>query len=242
MKKIFTFLLIFILQFSFAQDWSHIKYNFIKAVPGENYGDALKEKWSKLHKQRIEDGHIVGWDVWAVVDAPQLPFTHVITTLYNGTIDSMYAGLNFKKVFPDMTDEDLEVFYSNNRKKREIVSTGVVIGLDFAGSPELSDFAVMNFMKVKTGSEKSYEDMEKNVFKKNVARDSRVSWALQRRVDRYGTDLYWNYMTIDWYEKYSDILNGLSGPAQNLSKSYKTMLSLRDLRESVVLWKVLMIR
>ena len=141
-----------------------------------------------------------------------------------------------------MTDEDLEVFYSNNRKKREIVSSGVVIGLDFAGSPELSDFAVMNFMKVKTGSEKSYEDMEKNVFKKNVARDSRVSWALQRRVDRYGTDLYWNYMTIDWYEKYSDILNGLSGPAQNLSKSYKTMLSLRDLRESVVLWKVLMIR
>ena len=49
-------------------------------------------------------------------------------------------------------------------------------------------------------------------------------------------------MTIDWYEKYSDILNGLSGPAQSINKSYKTMLSLRDLRESVVIWKVLMIR
>ena len=141
-----------------------------------------------------------------------------------------------------MTDDDLEVFYSNNRKKRKIVSTGVVIGVDFTGSPELSDFAVMNFMKVKTGSEKSYEDMEKNVFKKNVSTDSRISWALQRRVDRTGTDLYWNYMTVDWYSKYSDILNVLSGPAQNLTKSYKTMLSLRDLRESVVLWKVLKIR
>ena len=97
-------------------------------------------------------------------------------------------------------------------------------------------------MKVKTGSEKSYEDMEKNVFKKNVSTDSRISWALQRRVDRTGTDLYWNYMTVDWYSKYTDILNVLSGPAQNLTKSYKTMLSLRDLRESVVLWKVLKIR
>ena len=37
MKKLYTFLLIFILQFSFAQDWTHIKYNFIKAIPGENY-------------------------------------------------------------------------------------------------------------------------------------------------------------------------------------------------------------
>ena len=60
MKKLYTFLLIFILQFSFAQDWTHIKYTFLKALPGENYADALKEKWSKLHKQRIEEGHIVG--------------------------------------------------------------------------------------------------------------------------------------------------------------------------------------
>ena len=77
----------------------------------------------------------------------------------------------------------------------------------------------MNFMKAKTGSEKSYEDMEKCIQK--CCKRFKSFMGFTKRVDRYGTDLYWNYMTIDWYEKYSDILNGLSGPAQNLSNLIK---------------------
>jgi hypothetical protein len=65
---------------------------------------------------------------------------------------------------------------------------------------------------------------------------------LAKRVDRYGKDLYWNYMTVDWYSKYSDYIKMMvSAPTWDANKDFAKLMDIRDLRESVVIKKVMML-
>ena len=69
------------------------------------------------------------------------------------------------------------------------------------------EFMVMNFMKVKEGKFKTFEDMEIDLTIANMSNEKfKTGWTLQKRIDKYGTDLHWNYLTIDWYAKYSDYI------------------------------------
>ena len=47
-----------------ANGASYIQVDYIKTVPGKNYGQILNEKWAKLAEKRIKEGTIVGWDAW----------------------------------------------------------------------------------------------------------------------------------------------------------------------------------
>jgi hypothetical protein len=42
---------------------AYLKLTFIKAKEGSNYRENLTQKFARLHKQRIEDGIINGWDL-----------------------------------------------------------------------------------------------------------------------------------------------------------------------------------
>ena len=68
MKKFSIFLISVLLTsfFSQAQDWKYASISWIRTTPGENYNTLLKDKWAKLAQKRIDDGTIVGWDVWGV--------------------------------------------------------------------------------------------------------------------------------------------------------------------------------
>ena len=41
-------------------------------------------------------------------------------------MDSLYSGVNMQKVFPDMTDGDLENFYEENIKSRDIIGDYII--------------------------------------------------------------------------------------------------------------------
>ena len=64
MKKIITLLAFLICYTGFSQDPNFLQITYVKPTPGENYAQIINENWSKLHQKRIDDGIIVGWDVW----------------------------------------------------------------------------------------------------------------------------------------------------------------------------------
>ena len=102
---------------------------------------------------------------------------------------------------------------------------------------------VMNFMKVKEGRFKTFEDMEIDLTMAAIQNEKfRSGWTLQKRIDKYGTDLYWNYLTIDWYAKYSDYIKASSIPTIDADKDYQSMMAIRDLRDRTVLRKIMSVR
>ena len=67
----FTLIMFFSLGFITAQEEdgvsngaTFLQVDYIKTVPGKNYGQILSEKWAKLAEKRIKEGTIVGWDAW----------------------------------------------------------------------------------------------------------------------------------------------------------------------------------
>ena len=106
-----------------------------------------------------------------------------------------------------------------------------------------SDVGVVNWMKVKEGKFKTYENMEKALYSNGLNKnDLRVGWSLAKRIDKYGVDLYWNYFTVDWFSNYNDFVKTAANtPAWDADKNYQNMMKVRDLRESVVIRKVIML-
>ncbi len=225
---------------------SYLRLTFIKAKEGSNYRENLTQKFARLHQQRIEDGIINGWDLWQVVNSRQTPFSHIIVTLTDiSKMDSLYSGVNMQKVFPDMTNSDIETFYKNNITSRNIIGDYIITNVkNISKNNSIPDeFMVINFMKVKEGKFKTFEDMEIDLTTEAMTNEKfRTGWTLQKRIDKYGTDLYWNYLTIDWYSKYSDYIKASSIPTIDADKNYQSMMSIRDLRDRAVLRKVMSVR
>ena len=90
---------------------------------------------------------------------------------------------------------------------------------------------------------KNIREKDMNVFQKETDyRTNFVIDALQKRIDKYGTDLHWNYLTVDWYAKYSDYIKASSMPAVDADKNYQSMMGIRDLRDRAVLRKIMSVR
>jgi hypothetical protein len=150
-----------------------------------------------------------------------------------------------QKVFPDMTDGDLENFYEENIKSRDIIGDYIITTIkSISNTNSIPDeFMVVNFMKVKEGKFKTFENMEIDLSTSTMPDEKfRTGWTLQKRIDKYGTDLYWNYLTVDWYAKYSDYIKASSMPAVDADKNYQSMMDIRDLRDRAVLRKVMSVR
>ena len=237
-----------------AQEKIVFKQTFVKAKPGSNYGENLRTKFAKFAQMRIDNGMQSGWHLWAVVGNPQAPFTHLIVEPM--TMSEMRKweetswkerGEMRKEAMPGMTDNDWDEFLEQVRDKREIVAQTISTAVQAISRDENvkspDDYGVINFMKVVEGKGKTYENMEKNYWASGIPKNSKqTGWALGKRLDKYGTETYWNYWTVDWFSSYADIIERrLNLPSVDADKAYSQMLKIRDLKESVIVTKVMML-
>jgi len=253
MKKINLFLLLLAFSLNInAQDNVILKTTFIKVKPGNNYSEDLRTKFSKMAQKRIDAGYQNGWHLWQVVGNPQSPFSHMIVEpMLISQMEkerSMEGWLKMRsEVFPEMTDSDWTLFMEGVRDKRDIVAEAIftpVIDIQRDKNVSLPDeIGVINWMKVKEGKFKTYENLEKAIYADGLDKNGLVTgWSLNKRVDKVGTNVYWNYFTVDWYSSYSDVIKRrASSPSWDANKSYQNMLDIRDLLESVIVRKVMML-
>ena len=254
MKKIY--LLLVLVAFSFhvdAQEKAVLKHTFIKVEPGNNYTEDLKTKFSVMAQKRIDAGYQSGWDLWEVVGSPQAPFTHMIVELVlMSQMEKEITPEWWKEmrsgVLPGMTDSDWRTFMSSVREKREIIGEAMSIQVadvkrdDNVTIPD--EVVVVNWMKVKDGKFKTYEQMEKALYANGMNKKGlRTGWSLAKRIDKVGTDLYWNYFTVDWFSSYNDVIKtSVNTPSWDGDKNYQKIINTRDLRESVIIRKVISLK
>ena len=121
-------------------------------------------------------------------------------------IDSIGAGAGILKAFPEMTEEEVAEFNKKNREARKIVNSTIYKVVDnYFKQDSVPNIAVVNYMKVTPGDEFEYEKMEKE-YKANVESSPKAGWAVHKRVDRVGTNLSNNYITVDFYNKMSEMM------------------------------------
>jgi hypothetical protein len=253
MKKIILlFLFTFTLTLS-AQDKVVLRQTFIKVKEGTNYAEDLNTKFAKMAQKRIDAGYQLGWHLWEVVGNPQADFTHIIVEPM--TISQMEKERSREgwlkmreEAIPSMTDSDWTTFMEDVRNKRDILAEAMfvtVAEIKKEESVNLPDnIGVVNWMKVKEGKFKTYENLEKAMYSNGLDKNGlRSGWSLAKRIDKYGTDLYWNYFTVDWFSSYTDYVKAAANiAAWDADKNYENMMKVRDLRESVIIRKVIMLQ
>ena len=212
--KNFLYTLIILFTFNITQSQeenvgngaTYIAVDYIKTVPGKNYGEILNSKWKKLAEKRIKDGTIVGWDAWWNMNSTDESNHDIMLVTLLRDIDSLNAGQGILQVFPEMTEDEVTAFRKKNRESRKIVNSTIFrVVDDYFKQDSVPNIAVINYMKVAPGDEFDYETMEKE-YKSNVEDSPKAGWAVHKRVDRVGSNLGYNYVTVDFYNKMSEIM------------------------------------
>jgi len=153
----------------------------------DTISDALTDYFPDAQNY-IDDGRILGWHVWKVINGAQSPFTHLAVTVYDMDImDEDYVGKKWTEEFTDMTQSELMDWARKNRENRKIVFETQIVNVAEVlqkGVTDYPDIAVMNLMKVKHGKYKAYEDMEKATTKTIAKGSPRKGWSLGKRIDK----------------------------------------------------------
>ena len=244
MKKFSIFLISVLLTsfFSQAQDWKYASISWIRTTPGENYNTLLKDKWAKLAQKRIDDGTIVGWDVWGVGHTtPESPYNLIIVTLVND-IDSLGKNVGIRKIDPEISDMDLEILQQKNWGARKIMAEAVVArknGYSFVDS--LPQIAVFNYMKVPLGYGAKYEKMENDLNRSPDKNAPRVAWSYSKRLDLDGDGISWNYLTADFFKSYKAAMQARAN-TPSYSKDLLQAFKSRKLVKSEMAGKVISLR
>ena len=240
MKKVFFAIALFLSLQVFSQT---IAFDFA-LIDAENigaYDQNLKTKFQRLNQNYIDDGRILGWHVWKVINGAQSPFTHVAVTVYDlDKIDDDYTPKKWSDEFTDMTQSELREWATKNNQNRKIIfetQLSNVAEVLQAVVTTYPDIAVLNFMKAQHGKYKAYEDLEKATTTSIAKGSSRKGWSFSKRIDRVGTEISWTHLTVDWFDKYSDFLKANTRPSQNADKNYQNMMKLRDLTNRFVVEK-----
>ena len=224
---------------------NYIQVDYIKTVPGKNYGQILNEKWAKLAEKRIKEGTIVGWDAWWNMNSTDESNHDIMLVTLIKDIDSIGAGSGILRAFPEMTEEEVVEFNKTNREARKIVNSTIYKVVDnYFKQDSVPNIAVVNYMKVAPGDEFEYEKMEKE-YKSFVEESPKAGWAVHKRVDRVGTSLNNNYITVDFYNKMSEMMSE-RGPTLEMSEEfaedYKKMNQLRRHVYSDTHWNFISLR
>ena len=260
MKKRFAIILLtmFVVQLSAAQEKLYLEFDFMKVDNEQDAGYAETEAfWEKIHEQRLKNGDIIGWDLWALQPGGEdQHYQYLTVSLYNDPV-KMMSGADWehlidraKAAYPDMSEEDLTKKLNHTAATRDLavrIFLELIDGTTGDFDMPLGTVASIDLMKVDLDNYSAYEQAESEVFKpahqKDVDAGLKGSWGLARFISPIGSDTYASHVTVNMYKDYEQYFkdyqrfymeNGDDGPAQTdaQAKAIQDGIATRDMKST----------
>lgn len=231
----------------FAQDKLYLIFEFMKVdnEQEQSYWET-EEFWEKIHEQRVENGDILGWDLWSLQPGGENQgYQYMTVSLYNDPVKMMSGGGGFEAAlgaaYPDLSENDRYEKFNSTAKSRDLA---VRIYLEQIAVTEgdfempIGTVAGMNLMKATNGDSERYENFETELFKpmhqEEVDEGIRGSWSLMRYLLPVGSEVYASHITVDMYRDYEQLFSGWgeAGPDYSEDEMQKIQegLTSRDLK------------
>lgn len=246
MKKLFfTFVCALFTLGIMAQEPLYLTFELMKVEEGmgADYWET-ESFWEKLHQQRVKDGDIIGWDLWALSPAgTDQGHQYMTVTLYNDPVKMMGGGTDFEKTmegaYPNMSQFEIDKQMEQTVKSRDLAVLVYLQRIALAGGDyemPLGTIARFNFMKAKPGQYNAYEEMESVTFKgiheQSVAAGVEASWGLLRNMLGYGTEAYASHVTVDMFKDWDQYFNASADIkwTEEQMEAVNTIDDIRDLK------------
>lgn len=188
--------------------------DFMKVKP-ENTSKYLEVEqgiWKPMHQERIKQGIIVGWFLYAVeFTGTGEDYNYVAITLYDNSenLESPWRPEIPALVHKGMTAEQImEQTYNS----REIVKTELFYSV--ATAPEIpyenpAEYLQVNFMHVDPGMETTYEQLESEIWlpihNQSIESGRTAGWGLWRALFPRGAGQKYQYITLNTFSEFSYI-------------------------------------
>jgi len=215
MKTIFTLVLVALITFSVkAQEKTsslYLLFEFMH-VEGQHSNDywQVEDFWSGIHKQRVADKSILGWDLWSLSPSGTQQGSQYLTVTLFSSLQNMLQAMNSmdvmayaKKAYPKMTDNELNSMLEKTVKSRDMANQVLLKQVDQTKGEFTMKVGTMITIDIMKQTDDSYEKVESEIFKpwhqNMVAKGKKGSWELLRAILPAGEDAKGTHLTISMY-------------------------------------------
>jgi len=193
-------------------------------VPDEQGGNytEVEEFWSKLHKQRVEAGKIIGWDLWSLTPSGSEQGSQYMTVTLFSSLKDMMTPLTWsdmegymKNAYPDLSEEDMQAMSAKTTASRDIahqVYLKQISATEDDYQMPVGTMATIDIMKQLNGN---YEKAEDKVFKpfhqQMVDDGKKASWGLLKTLLPTGSEAYASHITVNMYTDVAQLTAAMEG-------------------------------
>ena len=206
--------------------------DFMKVDPQNQskYLEVEQEIWKPMHQERINQGIIVGWYLYAVEFSGEGDeYNYVVLTLYDNAerLENPWASDIPGKVHPNKKMDELmkRTYDSRTHVKSELFYS-------IATAPEIplekpAPYMQVNYMKVEPPLRSEYERLESEIWlpihNESIRSGRTTGWGLWSSLFPRGAERHYQYITLNTFSEYSYIFElDFSVPFSNIhpNKNY----------------------
>ena len=216
MKKLLTLCMVVLMTLGLnAQNNSpqlYLLFEFMQ-VKGDNGSDyqQVEEFWSGIHKQRVADKSILGWDLWSLTPSGTKQGSQYLTVTLFANLENMLKAINSldvmgyaKKAYPTKSDKDFAVMFDKTGKSRDMANQILFKMVDQTKGDfdmKVWTLATLDIMKQ---LDDSYEKVESEIFKpwhqQLVDQGKKGSWGILRAILPAGSEAYGTHITFSMFK------------------------------------------
>jgi len=190
----------------------YLLFEFMQ-VKGENGSDYLQveEFWSGIHKQRVADKSILGWDLWSLTPSGTKQGSQYLTVTLFASLQDMLKAINSldvagyaKKANPNKTEKDLTAMFDKTGRSRDMANQVLFKLVDQTKGDfdmKVGTLATLDIMKQ---TDDSYEKVELEIFKpwhqQMVDQGKKGNWGLLRAILPAGSEAYGTHITFSMFK------------------------------------------
>ena len=263
MKTLLTFALVFLISFGVKSQekptplYLLFEFMHVEGQHGNDYWD-VENFWSGIHKQRVADKSIIGWDLWSLTPAGTLQGSQYLTVTLFSSLENMLKTIQMAdimsyahKAYPKMSDKELIAMFDKTAKSRDIAHQVFLKRVDRTKEDftmKVGTVGTLDFMKQ---LDNSYESVESEIFKPwhqdMVSKGKKVSWELLRAILPVGSEAEGTHITIDMFNDVSQLASYMDGPEgddldMKTSLAVKAGFKTRDWKEKKIMTLQMIVR
>ena len=227
MKKIiYIFLLSVIFNYTYSQI-AYMHYVTVKNSDVKEHIEAEKNVHSKLHKEEIDKGNKLSWDMWMVSNSTYGEPTTTFLYVHFNNPDANYDTQNSS----NFTAHEIEA-HRKAYQSRVVKEGGLTLGIKASYGIKPGDMPpknmVINYMSVDFLKNYEYEQLEKNAGK-SYKQNGRAAWGFGKILNHFGSSKNVQYLTFDFYNSMDEIMdarmttNKLSKVQMSTFKAYEEL-------------------
>lgn len=247
MKKTILLLFLFTVSLALAQQNMPVVMHYItvKSSDAEKLISFEKAYFSKIHKQNIDAGKKIGWDMWRLENQEDIAHTTFLYIHLEPSLETMDMGNNPTTLFSES-----ELARVREQLSSLVVGSKVIMTSFKGGFAPIKEQPVnvvqLGYMDVDLLNFFEYEQMELNNFMPAHKKNPLLrGWALHS-IDTPHAEDEDDYLVANFFESMNDMYKNSYGFATQLSKqekaNYSNILKLRKMTKVEVLSLVMAVR